>query len=275
MRIFAFFRTGDLETSKYVGLLAAHGFGALGEPVTYFRILDDNEEAIALEEGMMHQAFQGIETTIAPFATYDALCTELARLSNTGRHVIVDLPSRAKDIPEIRHVSDCCIVSVASLQTPSSSRRISPLDSEARLEKESPARSCDAPHLWWLLGCAQIGKTSVATTLERACIANAISLHNDSRLAVLPFEVPVMSRAERSSLRAGVPLGSVCRAGTLLAWALMFAAGDVRKTSNTQHLLQKKAVAATRAHSLAASHLLIRSKANRRIRIMLEKSSES
>lgn len=186
----------------------------------------------------MHQVLQGIETSITPFGSYPALCTELARLSNTGRYIVVDLPSDVRNIPEIRHVSDCCIASVPSQRTSGPSSRIPPADQGAYSGARFQAASGGAQPLWWLLGCAQIGKTA-AGGLERTCIASAVSLPNDGGFAVLPYEVPVMSRAEWSSLRAGVPLGSVRRAGTLLAWALLFAAGDVRKTSNTEQRHQK------------------------------------
>jgi hypothetical protein len=218
MRTFAFIRSFANPILTHASLLAAHGFAALEQPVSYVRILGPNEAPLDFREGSLHPNLFATENDLSAFGSYDALTHEMRRVAATGRVIVLDLPCEATICPELLLAADVSIAPVPSSES-YVARNLPGLENRGAC---SPLNR-DIQGNWWLLGCANLGLHSTTIHLERACRSNAPNLSTAGELRVLPYEVPAMSRAQKSSLQMGEPLATVRRNGMLLAWALMFA----------------------------------------------------
>lgn len=221
MNVFGFFRHDNHPTSLHAGLLAAHGLASFDEPVTYIRIIGEGELPIHVSEGSVHQTLQAIECPITNFGSFEALCNEAHGIANSGRHVLLDLPSYARMFLNHEQTIDISIT-LLSLPAPAASNRKDrdrPLAGYPR-ENRTHIFPQQAP-LQWILRCHQRGQGTPINLSAQAYSASALQPPCLGEHGILLYEVPALNDAQWSSLRAGAPLNSVHQASRILAWSLM------------------------------------------------------
>jgi hypothetical protein len=223
MSTFVFYRTSDNNHINTAALLSAHGFCGLGQPTTYVRILGRDRTSIGVQEGTAHQSFYAVEGSVDQFIS---LSPVLGNGSGTieDRHIVLDLPL------------DTCLEFDTSMDA---DLRIIPLLYSTNYEFHdrygSLLRRLLEPHNHsdsnplsrfpiWILTCRRDNRRKAFEEHQTAVENVAISKRLSAYYRTLPYQVPALGRVDRATLLEGNPLPAVRRAGTLLAWALLFAA---------------------------------------------------
>jgi hypothetical protein len=212
MYVFAFFRHDAHPTTLHASLLAAHGLSSFDEPVTYIRITGEGKPPIHVSEGTVHQTLQAIECPITYFGSFEALSTEARAIANSGRHVLLDIPSYAR---MLLSRDDTIDISIALLPLPALA--VSGLNDERWPPTTHPRTdkgyaSSKRAALPWILRCHQLGRSAPINLSKQAYMTSASNSPCLGELRVLPYEIPAMTDAQWSSLRAGAPLSSVHQA---------------------------------------------------------------
>jgi hypothetical protein len=178
---------------------------------------------IGVREGNADQSLYTIEGSIEQFVSLSTLL-DTSRSAAEDRHIVLDLPLDIYLQSETDTAIDLHIIPILSSPAHEFFDRNGPL---LRKLIEPRNKSDDNPlnrAPMWLLNCGRDNRGKAAWTQQTAVEHVAISKRLSAFYRTLPYQIPALGRVDRASLLEGNPLPAARRAGTLLAWALLFAA---------------------------------------------------
>ncbi|WP_262297084.1 hypothetical protein [Microvirga sesbaniae] len=231
MGTFVFYRTSENNHINTAALLSAHGFSVLGEPTTYIRILGRDRMQIGVREGNAHQSLYTVEGSIEQFISLSALLDN-GKGAAENRHIVLDIPLDTFVESDTGTAIDLRVIPILSSPAHEFFDRNGPLLRKLIEPRKKPDDNSLDRDPMWLLTCGRQNRGRAAWTQQTAVEHVAISKRLSVFYRTLPYQIPALSRVERASLLEGNPLPAARRAGTLLAWALLFAARsevDARK----------------------------------------------
>jgi hypothetical protein len=178
---------------------------------------------IGVREGNANQSLYAVEGSIEQFISLSALLDNL-RSAAEDRHIVLDLPLDTSLEPETGTAIDLRVIPVLSSPAYEFFDRNGPfLRKLIEPRNKSDDNSLSRTPMW-LLNCGRDNRGKAARTQQTAVEHVAISKRLSAFYYTLPYQIPALGRVDRASLLEGNPLPTARRAGTLLAWALLFAA---------------------------------------------------